>query len=411
MASATSPVEQLIEQLKSKTGYRGSNFYQCRQIAHLMAYKNYFVSAHTIGRLLGVVKPPRKTYVTTLNLIAQFLGYEGWDHFERLIDKNPGESLISRSRELDPGFILYSQACYAFDTEKYALFGKLLDRLEADSLPYKWLVIDHIGLHCRSIKYNPRLFRFLAEHPVARDYFYRTFVDEDDASGYFSDNLRKYFWKTSRYVGDQIYACSFIVSKSIYNKAGNANPLLKEWMDFTVADFLGKDVNDYHIISRLFELRINLDKSRRNVEKIVDSALELEPFFKPNDYAWIIGRILRSLYYNRYPDWASQYQPLSNACEKILIGMPGGLITPGDLFVQLNYFSSIYKESTEPKVSPRRAKDTHLSRKECVILDHLLLSLLERSNAKLFLQQSLTWSTTLRQFWAPPFIRSMQKLV
>ena len=85
------------------------------------------VSVNTLKRLLGFIDDERESRITTLNIIARYLGYEDWDAL-KLIDNQKGNSV--------------------FDEEKDELHSTQLvigTMIEITYLPDRRLIIKYLG--------------------------------------------------------------------------------------------------------------------------------------------------------------------------------------------------------------------------------------------------------------------------
>jgi hypothetical protein len=400
-------ISLLVRKIKAHTGISGDTFQQCRQITDKMADDGYFLSAHTLGRLFGIIQPPRKTYISTLNELSRYLGYIGWDHFIQSCSPQPNK-FVHADGLPDTGFLVLAETRHALHQKKYRNLGTLMDRIVTDHPVYKWSVIDEIGFFARKHFQDAPLFKFLAEHPVGRDMYYRSFVDEDDSNGYFSHYLQRYFLPTSTYEGDIIFATSFLATKMNYTRTLDLSIMPEIKRAFTLPDFLGKDPNDYHIISRYIEFSILNHGNKKAVSKLVDDVLTLEAHFTPHSYSFIIGRMLRALYFKDHVGWALQHKELFNASEGILSGHPESLLTPEDLFVQLHYLASCNEQRKARLLLPKSATATHLSSNETTLLHHLTLAMLHPTHRVRLLRQADELCRELRQYWARPLIRYLK---
>lgn len=408
MKATEDQIQRLIGQVKTKTGLSGENFYQCRKMAHIMSEKGYFISAHTLGRMLGVIQPKRKTYTSTLDLIARYLGYKGWEHFNG--ENHIRDDLfVDNKGKIQQGLLLVMKTKHALITRNYSLLGETIERVISDHPDQKWAIRDAIGMYTRSHIKEDALFRFLAEHPVARDLYYRSFVDEDNHLGYFSYFLERHFLKEVAYEGDVIFGSSFITSKIMYGKKRHRLKVAAKINEYDLNNILNKDPSDFHILSRYFELAILSTEKRRKIENIVDEVLSFEEYFDKHKYAIIIGRILRALYYKEMAAWATSYKPIIMCCEKILRSLKGGLNTPEEMLVQLNYFSSEMNRQKQMDIVPRRAKDIWLNTKQNDVTEFIMLSLLDPVQKNDLLKYAYTMSMQTEQYWAVPLIRHLSQ--
>ena len=75
MESQNILLDKLLRQVEISIQRNVVSFSDAKFLSEEIAKKKLFVSPHTIGRLYGIVKPSRKPYKATLNILSQFLNY------------------------------------------------------------------------------------------------------------------------------------------------------------------------------------------------------------------------------------------------------------------------------------------------------------------------------------------------
>lgn len=394
----------LTEKLKQKTGLDGSSFQQCTRISVQMREKGIHISPHTIARLFGDVLPQRKFYLNTLNLIARFLDYAGWDAFVKTEQAPSAITYTTAKGEPNPDHVFLSSFRYALIKGDVRLQKRLLDKAARQGIftdfNTRFLCAIEMGRYARTHKDDQGFFRLMAEHPFGRDVFYRTFVDEDDADGYFSHNLKTYFLPTARIPSDILFAETFLHSRDIYTNVIAGRENISDMVNIPFKELLN-ELHACHFISRQAESRLLIASSQKVIENILDEVLMLEDQFSTWDFTWVLGRCLRALHYRKASAFAFEHPDIKAACSRTMETMPASITTVPQLLVQLHaWIGSKYQSDAGSMLRPASGMEDSIYQK--MIIEHLTLASIPAYVDRPLLRQTVDMARMFGQLWAVP---------
>ncbi len=394
----------LSGKLKQKTGFDGSSFQQCTRISDQMREKGIHISPHTIARLFGEVLPQRKFYLNTLNLIAKFLGYEGWDAFLKTEQAPSAITYTTTTGERNPDHVFLSSFRYALLKGDVRLQKRLLDKAAKQGIftdfNTRFFFATEMGRYARTHKDDQDFFRLMAEHPFGRDVFYRTFVDEDDADGYFSYYLKTYFLPTARIPSDILFAQTFLHSRGIYTNVIVDRQNISDMVNIPFKELLN-ELHSCHFISRQAESRLLIACSHKVIENILDEILMLEDQFSTWDFTWVLGRCLRALHYRKASAFTFEHPDIKAACSRATETMQANITTVPQMLVQLHAWIGCKRQSDAGRmVRPASGMEDSMYQK--MIIEHLTLASIPEYADRPMLRQSVEMARLFGQLWAVP---------
>lgn len=75
--------DQLRAAVEAKLGLKVVTFSDCQLLESKMADCGAFLSAHTLARFWGLLKPVKRIYTSSILQIVKYLGYESLDAYKR----------------------------------------------------------------------------------------------------------------------------------------------------------------------------------------------------------------------------------------------------------------------------------------------------------------------------------------
>ncbi len=322
----------LKRRIEEKSGIRIYEFNQCRDLSAVFSKVKINISAHTIGRFYGIMKKNHKPYLSTLNLMANYLDYHSFDTFCQFEEKLLIECL-SGIHQFSTGEFSFTALELAIAQSKWKEVCKLLESYQIDFR--KQSITDFLGNSVRNHPERNSFLKALADIENGRHLFYESFVDEDDMRGYYSEALLRYYSKVKNDFGSKFFIESYLVAKNIYsnctiNSLSKINNLHKE---------INPDNIHFHHLSRWYELRILLahreNKPFGFISEIILEMLERLQNYHPYDRRWILARSLKAIIHSGIWEQSIQLDVLKNEIFICYQSMAGQVESVADLIIQL----------------------------------------------------------------------------
>ena len=302
----------LCEKLITISGINVTTHKNCRSLALEIGRNGYSISAHTLARLFGLLSF-RKSYPATLDILANYLGHASFSHF--II--NEKQKLI---RGLNDPENLFGQGDYsmialelAIETNDQKIIQRILESVELKS-PDSIKLTALLGTQVRRSKNKSKLLQTLSCIASGRRLFYESFVDEEDANGYFSKAIETYYLPNVSIINNKIFGYCFLISNGIYSNK-SVTHLLNEFEKFKLIGNARK--LHFHEISRLIECQILIDgrsgKIKNTYLLYIDELLSYEHDFDQHSFAWIIARPIKALALNCMLKKSLLFMPFSEA--------------------------------------------------------------------------------------------------
>ena len=279
------------------SGKSVSNFKECENLAAAMATKGFTISSHTLARFFGLL-PFRKTYPATLDILVNYVGYSSFTHFILQETLYIERGLNAPAKLFDFGAYSTISLELAIETNDIKSIQELLSSIDMNH-PGKVQVTQLLGRMVRDSKNKSELLQTLISSENGRRLFYESYVDEDDANGYFSTALESYYLQNVTTINNKLFGQCFLITKGIYaNKS--VGHLLVEFEQFTLMDNSKK--LHFHELSRLIETQILIDGIAKKIDKTysiyLDKLLSYEYEFDNHSFAWLLARPLKAFAFN-----------------------------------------------------------------------------------------------------------------
>ena len=287
-------IDKLKDKLEGKIGFKILRFYDCRVFSDLLGKEKIIISPHTLARFYGLLKKGHKPYVTTLNMLAEFLGHESFAVFSAKIDAGNIQLLSSPNCFLtgEFSFTALELALHACD---YSNVQLILEEYDYKSSLEKNEVVAFLGNAVRHHSKKDELLKALVQIDNGRALFYESFVDEDDPGNYYSAALSDYYVKHKKDEVSLLFKTCFQNAKKIYQNKNCSKTDLDFIQNFTF------DLSQlhFHQVSRLFELKIlisgKLNKQLSHTNKIVQEILTVLNAYAIDEQKWFLSRTIKAL--------------------------------------------------------------------------------------------------------------------
>ena len=302
----------LCEKLMIISGINVSTHKNCESLALEMGRNGYSISSHTLARLFGIL-PFRKTYPATLDILANYLGHVTFSYFIKHEKQNLERGLNTPENIFGQGAYSMIALELAIEINDTKTIKKLLESVDLNS-PDSIKISALLGTKVRRSKNKNELLQTLISIESGRKLFYESYVDEDDASGYFSSAIESYYLPHVSLINNKIFGYCFLISNGIYSNK-SVTHLLKEFEKFKLTG-ISRELH-FHEISRLIECKILIDGSSGKINNTylsyIEELLSYEHDFDKYSFAWIIARPIKALAFNGMLKKSLLYTPLSEA--------------------------------------------------------------------------------------------------
>ena len=322
----------LKRRLEDKTGIRVFEFNDCNRLSNALAQEKINISAHTLARFYDILKREHKPYRSTLNLMANFVGFRSFEDFCQN-ENEATKNRLNRKFSFSTGDFSFSALEIAIAQSDWKHVCQVLDTYEIDKR--KQALTDFLGNEVRHHKDRFNFLKALMKIENGRHLFYESFVDEDDPGGYYSMALENLYKKAKKDTGSRFFVESYLTSKKIYNstQVSSERKIMLSEIQLNPEDF------HFHQLSRWFELRILIahqdGKNFGVISKIVEEMLSINANYHFYDRRWILARSLKALAHCGLWRQALEIHNLKNEILLCYKNMEGVLSSIADLIVQL----------------------------------------------------------------------------
>ncbi len=322
----------LKKRLEEKTGMRVFDFNDCIRLSIKLSQEKINISAHTLARFYKILKKEHKPYRSTLNLMANFIGFTSFDEFCQY-ENDSLKRRLNRKFTFSTGDFSFSALEIAIAQSDWKHVCQVLDAYEIDKR--KQALTDFLGNEVRHHKDRLNFLKALMEIENGRHLFYESFVDEDDPGGYYSMALENLYKKAKKDIGSRLFVESYLTSKKIYNSTQVANDrkIVLSEIQLNPEDF------HFHQLSRWYELRILIahqyGKNFGVIEKIIEEMLSINANYNFYYRRWILARSLKALAHCGLWVQALEINALKNEILLCYKNMEGVLSSIADLIIQL----------------------------------------------------------------------------
>lgn len=351
-------IDRLKKHIEFKAGFKVIAFHDCKVLSKRLREEKIAVSSLTIARIFNLSDGVKKPYLSTLDLLSQYLGFNSFSNFIHESERFSKNWLFNPSNETSAFCIQALEL--AIQQSDWKSVKKLLENSNPDKDDYEFPMF--LGIAVRN---HPKRNEFLAalmDVEVGRVYFYDRFVDEDDPDGYFSDALNIFASNFNKDRGKQIFKTSFQMAKKIYSgqKVNQTDlNLLKD------KDWNCKDLH-FHQISRWYEAQILMLASNNQpfhlIEIILAELITIVPQHPIPAQNWIIARSIKALLHFRLLDKAMLIPEFRTCVLKVHASTGDQIKSIGELIVQLvshAYFNSDRILDIPKSISSSHFNETH----------------------------------------------------
>ena len=308
----------ICNQLETELGFKIKNIAAANKCSGILALEKLYISPHTLARLFGVVKPHRKPYKDTLNILARFLNYTDWDSFcedQTNILFDPNFFLT----EASDGFSL-AVLQLALANEDFTALQLILEKAKDNkSEAILFTAAALIGSYVRNSKKQKQLLQLLAKNSVGHLFFYECYVDEDNEKNYFSDALLHYYLPNVSNDYRKLFVYCFIISQTAH-KEHKLSPYCTEFLKLSLQ--LDKKNCHFHEISRWMECQILIDGFTNVLQETwklrVSELLVLSIGLGLNEKAWLLSRSLKALIHFGHKEELFQHEELNKSIDELI---------------------------------------------------------------------------------------------
>lgn len=269
----------LKKKIEEKLKCTITQYHHCTLLHRKMKSEGLFLSANTIARYFNILPHRNNIYNTSLNLLAQFVGYVNFES-------------LQQSEAFDYQFqIAIAKFQWNVIQENKTAILANIDAIDIDqTIPWPW--VRQLGY---AVKQKPHfLIPLLSNSEKGQVLFFESFVDEDNHDGYFSKALDSNFTKRKSNIQNEIFYNCFNFSQSVYRNNKNLFKNNTQWLhDITI-----KNHYHFHNISRIIEcqwLMLPEKHSLLTFSKIIQLVLDRTHQKKQHEQSWILARTIKAL--------------------------------------------------------------------------------------------------------------------
>jgi hypothetical protein len=309
MQRAIVPIKRALER---KVGFTLDSVSRCRQAEQWLKKHNVDISYSTLSRIFGLNGQqviPRKQ---TLNELAKAVGFPDFEMFCSSLDARPSLVRFQNETLFQLEVLLASGA-----TDEALSF--FLDALRMDST-HCFLSL-HLGkfLYRDKERYHKELIR-LAQEPIARDYFFQFYIDEDDTDGAFSHSLEKVFLQGAN-AQERMFVQLYLARKHSMKGFLIDRGQIDEWLEYA------QQTESLHLKSRAWEVYILQEwlrdgslKEQSYMKYIEESLQWLQAADLKGEESALVGRLCRSMILTQSGRAAFENSQWITHCRQVVFG-------------------------------------------------------------------------------------------
>jgi hypothetical protein len=288
----------LCKKIRATSGLNVSNFKECENLAALMLQKGCTISTHTIARFFGVL-PFRKTYPATLDIFANYIGFENLKAFIQQEKLFIERGLSAPNNLFELGQYSFVALEMAIESKDFKTIKEIIGSVDMNH-PSIGKLTSFLGRMVRKSNCKKELLETLISVENGRRLFYESFVDEDDHEEYFSNALKAYYFQNVSTINNKLFGICYLISKQVYSKKKVDAQLLLDFEQLKAN--LQFEQLHFHEISRYIETSILIDgksnKLKKSYPNYVNFLLNYEQKIDNHSFAWIIARPIKALAFN-----------------------------------------------------------------------------------------------------------------
>ena len=384
--SQTLYIQKLSQEIEKNVGITVLKFEDCKTLSKKLALKKIAISPHTVARIFKVLKSNHRPYISTLNLLAEFLGYESFSAF--CTSKETGNrTQLSRPYSFDTGDFSFTALELCIQTCQWKHMQEILESYRIDERKNELSMF--LGNAVRQHPDRNNFLKALIDVEMGKFLFYETFVDEDDPGNYYTNALEKYYLKTKTEKESKLFQTCFTMAKRIYKEEPIAQ---KSIQYFSKTEFDVRKLH-FHLFSRYIEIRILIKKETKNNlhenEKIIFELLAYISNYTLYERSWILARSIKALFFRNEFIPALEIQEYKKQILKTYHELNGKMSSVGDLIIQYVYFAFFYKKKND-SASPKRLEVKHLNETQSrIAIESATAFLFAEGKIKSYLESNL----------------------
>ena len=345
-------LRELVRKIEERVKFRLVNFQDCKAFAGILEENGIHISAHTVARVFGVLKSKHRPYVSTLNLLANYLGFDTYSQFAKNVEHEAKYSLAHPTEAFETGAFSFTALELALQNSDWEALRTLLEAYQPNKM-HRLDFHNFFGNKVRRHNNREELLSVLASFESGRTIFYEGFVDDDDPENYYTEALLRYYKKPKPTFNEQLFITCFLATKNIYNlKKIDADTL-------TILKDAENQIKGLHfqLISRFYELKVLIEGTASNqgskINQIIDKMLTHLPKFNAREQSWILGRSIKALAFTKNLKLVLSNKIFSEYILNNYVELGNKINSNGELFIQLTAHNFL-KDKLNPAISPKR---------------------------------------------------------
>lgn len=398
-------LRELLRQIEAKVKFKFVSFNDCKEFARILKQKEIYISAHTVARVFGVLKSTHHPYTNTLNLLANYLGFDTYSKFAKDIENEAHYALAHPTEAFEMGAFSFTAFELALQNSDWENLRTLLDAYQADKMN-KLDFHNFFGNKIRTHANRDELLRFLASFKSGRINFYEGFVDDDDHESYFSNALLHYYNKPNLSFNERLFVTCFLGTKNSYNHKQI------DQATATILKISEEQINTLplQLISRFFELNILIEGAQLNrsskINQIVEIMLAHLPKLSPREQSWVMGRSIKALAFTQNLQQTLNNKDFSDNILQIYLALGNKIKSTGELFIQLTAHNFM-KDQLNPAISPKRMSLSVLNEDvDRILLESSTAYIYASEQVQRILEKNLTQHLRVsRHTWMSEFLQ------
>ncbi len=304
--------QRMIRAIESKIGFGVKTIVDAQKLSDLMMCSGHKVSTHTLGRFFGIIKPERKHYVYTLDIISEFIGYRNFNDCEQYY----------LNKETFSGHIMASNSFPLQELELYLLtddleeIEHLLKNYSVEEIEsFRFNISNILGPYVRNSKKRNQLLALLSKYEFGQKIYFETYVDEDNQQQFFSKALKELYLPKTKDFGKQLFVKTFYEVQQVYsNKVITADTHLIN---------LDRKSHSLHVheLSRFWEYYFLMQISTLKNEELfskLDQLVEDAASVYYDDQCWLYSRTIRAFAYHGKLDLLKKHPVFTESCLKLI---------------------------------------------------------------------------------------------
>ncbi len=202
--------------VENQAGRKILSMADARWLTAELEQQKLFLSAHTIARFFRIIKPERKIYLGSLNVLASYAGYADWNQF--CLKTDDVLPVVAEQNGNAQSWLSLVNFEIALQNQQWPQAIGILEGFASAPLYQKPIfeMISALVDAVRKWKAPDELMEALGKSPAGRRLYYEFAVDEDDHDGYFSLSLRHFYQPPEEEKAKLFFRDSYLYARSFY---------------------------------------------------------------------------------------------------------------------------------------------------------------------------------------------------